>query len=76
MDYEVCEQKVEQKVCMRDRIGSVLENVKDFVVDHTAEIAYGLYLGGTAIIFGQSIRYMHLLNKSAAKGIFPGYQSR
>ena len=73
MDYEVCEQNTEQKICMRDRIASVLDNAKDFVVDHTAEIAYGLYLGGTAIIFGQSIRYMHLLNKSAAKGIFPGY---
>lgn len=73
MDYEVCEQKMEQKVSMRDRIASVLDNVKDFVEDHTAEIACGIYLGGTAIIFGQSIRYMHLLNKSAAKGIFPGY---
>lgn len=73
MDYEVCEQNMEQKVSMRDRIASVLENVKDFVEDHTAEIACGIYLGGTAIIFGQSIRYMHLLNKSAAKGIFPGY---
>lgn len=73
MDYEVCEQNMEQKVSIRDRIASVLDNVKDFVEDHTAEIAYGIYLGGTAIIFGQSIRYMHLLNKSAAKGIFPGY---
>lgn len=73
MDYEVCEQKMEQKVSMRDRIASVLDNVKDFVEDHTAEIACGIYLGGTAIIFGQSIRYMHLLNKNAAKGIFPGY---
>lgn len=73
MDYEVCEQNMEQKVSMRDRIASVMENAKDFVEDHTAEIAYGIYLGGTAIIFGQSIRYMHLLNKSAAKGIFPGY---
>jgi len=79
MDYEVCEQTermTEQKIRMKDRIASVLENAKDFVADHTAEIAYGIYLGGTAIIFGQSIRYMHLLNKSAAKGIFPGYQSR
>lgn len=73
MDYEVCEQNMEQKVSMRDRIASVLDNVKDFVEDHTAEIAYTIYLGGTAIIFGQSIRYMHLLNKSTAKGIFPGY---
>lgn len=75
MDYEneVFEQEMEQKIHMRDRIASVLENAKDFVVDHTAEIAYGIYLGGTAIIFGQSIRYMHLLNKSAKKGIFPGY---
>ena len=76
MDYEVCEQNMEQKVSMKNRIASVMENAKDFVEDHTAEIAYGIYLGGTAIIFGQSIRYMHLLNKSAAKGIFPGYQSR
>ena len=76
MDYEVCEQNVEQKVCMRDRIGSVLENAKDFVEDHVEAIAYTIYLGGCAIIFGQSIRYMHLLNKSAAKGIFPGCQSR
>lgn len=78
MDYEneVCEQEMEQKIRMKDRIASVLENAKDFVADHTAEIAYGIYLGGMAIIFGQSIRYMHLLNKSAAKGIFPGYQSR
>lgn len=73
MDYEVCEQNMEQKIRVKDRIVSVLENAKDFVVDHTAEIAYGLYLGGTAIIFGQSIRYMHLLNKSAKRGIFPGY---
>ena len=75
MDYEneVFEQMTEQKICMRDRIASVLENAKDFVADHTAEIAYGIYLGGTAIVFGQSIRYMHYLNKSAKKGIFPGY---
>ena len=75
MDYEneLTEQMTEQKIRMKDRIASVLENAKDFVVDHTAEIAYGLYLGGTAIIFGQSIRYMHLLNKNAKKGIFPGY---
>lgn len=73
MDYEVCERNMEQKIRMRDRIASVLDNVKDFVEDHTAEIAYGIYLGGTAIIFGQSIRYMHLLNKSAKRGIFSGY---
>lgn len=72
MDYEVCEQNMEQKISMKNRICSVLENAKDFVEDHTAEIAYGIYLGGMAIIFGQSIRYMHLLNKNAAKGIFPG----
>lgn len=75
MDYEneVFEQEMEQKIRMKDRIASVLENAKDFLADHTAEIAYGIYLGGTAIIFGQSIRYMHLLNKSAKKGIFPGH---
>ena len=75
MDYEneVFEPMTEQKIRMRNRIVSVLENAKNFVVDHTAEITYGIYLGGTAIIFGQSIRYMHLLNKSAKKGIFPGY---
>lgn len=48
MDYEneVCEQKMEQKIRMRDQIASALENAKDFVADHTAEIAYGIYLGG------------------------------
>ena len=75
MDYEneVIEQEMEQKIRMKDRITSVLENTKDFVEDHAEAIAYTIYLGGTAIIFGQSIRYMHLLNKSAKKGIFPGY---
>ena len=71
-NYVAFEQETKQKVCMKDRIASVLENAKDFAADHTAEIAYGIYLGGMAIIFGQSIRYMHLLNKNAAKGIFPG----
>lgn len=75
MDYEneVFEQKMEQKIRMKDRITSVLENAKDFVEDYAEAIAYTIFLGGTAIIFGQSIRYMHLLNKSAKKGIFPGY---
>ena len=73
MDYEVCEQKMEQKYGIKDRIASVLDNVKDFVEDHTAEIAYGIYLGGTVLVFGQSIRYMHYLNKAAKRGIFPGY---
>lgn len=54
MDYEneVFEPMTEQKICMKDRIASALENAKDFVADHTAEIAYGIYLGGMAIIFG------------------------
>lgn len=76
MDYEVVETEQAQKICMRDRIGAVVRKVEDFVEDHSEGIYMTILYGGTAIVFGQSIRYMHLLNKSAAKGIFPGYQSR
>lgn len=73
MDNEVFEQEMEQKICTRNRIASVLENAKDFVDDHMEGIIMGVYLGGCAIIFGQSIRYMHYVNRYAKKGIFPNY---
>lgn len=71
--YEVNEQEIERKMTMKERVLSALDTAKDFVDDHAEAIAYVIYLGGSAIIFGESIRYMHLLNRNAKKGIFPGY---
>lgn len=63
-------EREEQKIGMKERIADVLENVSDFVKDHSDDIYMTILYGGTAVLFGQSIRYMHLLNKNAKKGNF------
>ena len=60
----------ENKENAKYRVRSVLENAKEFVDDHSEGIMYTIIYGGSAIIFGQSIRYMHLLNKAAKDGRF------
>jgi hypothetical protein len=68
---EQIEQKIdENKEDVKYRVRSVLENAKEFVDDHSEGIMYTIIYGGSAILFGQSIRYMHLLNKAAKKGQF------
>ena len=54
------------------RVRSAVESAKDFVSDHSEGILYTIVYGGSAIIFGQSIHYMHLLNKAAKRGQFYG----
>lgn len=68
--YEVYEQETEQKMTVKDRIASVLETTKDFVEDHSEGILYTIFYGGLTVLFGQTIHYMHLLNKHARKGQF------
>ena len=67
---EVIERISEQKINIRDRIDAALETAKDFVEDHSEGICLTILYGGCAILFGQSIRYMHLLNKHAKNGQF------
>lgn len=62
-------EQIEQKD-VKNRVRSVLKNAKEFVDDHNEGIMYTIVYGGSAILFGQSIRYMHLLNKAAKKGQF------
>ena len=62
----------DQKVSVKDRIAGFVDNAKDFMEEHAEGICMSIYLGGSAIIFGQSIRYMHLLNKAAKNGKFFG----
>ena len=67
---DVIERNDEQKISMKDRIGAAVENAKDFIEDHNEGICLTILYGGMAILFGQSIHYMHLLNKNAKKGNF------
>lgn len=68
--YEVYEHETEQKMIVKDRIASVLETTKDFVEDHSEGIFCTIVYGGLTVLFGQTIHYMHLLNKHARKGQF------
>ena len=59
-----------KKEDVMDRVRSAVDGAKDFVSDHSEGILYTIVYGGSAIIFGQSIHYMHLLNKAAKRGQF------
>ena len=68
---EVIEQKIdENKEDVKYRIRSAAEVAKDFIEDHNEGICLTILYGGIAVLFGQSIRYMHLLNKAAKSGRF------
>ena len=41
------------------------QNVKDYVEDNTETVINGAYFAAMFLIFGQSVRYMHTLNKTA-----------
>ena len=62
----------DQKVSVKDRIAGFVDNAKDFIEDHEEGIFMTIIGGGCAIIIGQSIHYMHLLNKAAKNGKFFG----
>ncbi len=53
-----------------EKVKGLGKKAKDAFDDHPEEILYGLIAGGLVITYGQSIRYMHLLNKSAKQGTF------
>lgn len=46
------------------------QKAKDAFEDHPDEVLFGVLMGGLVITYGQSIRYMHLLNKQAKNGTF------
>jgi len=60
------EEKVEEKTWIRKTADSIVE----FVEDHAEGILLTAITAPMVIMFGQSIRYMHLLNKAAKKGNF------
>lgn len=60
------EEKVERKTWIRQATDTVME----FMGDHAEGILLGTITISSTILFGQSIRYMHLLNKAAKKGNF------
>ena len=67
---KMIQQFQDNKACVKHMIGSALDNAKSFVDDHSEGIMYTIIYGGSAIIFGQTIHYMHLLNKAAKNGRF------
>ena len=62
----------EEEVVKTSRFDNIVDKVEEFLDDHGTAILYTIVFGGAAIIYGQSIRYLHYLNKFAKKGIFPG----
>lgn len=60
------EEKVEEKTWIR----KTTENIVEFVEDHAEGILLTAVTAPMAIMFGQTIRYMHLLNKAAKRGEF------
>ena len=60
--------EVKQKIAVKAR--KIGKNTEEFVSDHAEGIFYGILMGGLAITYGQSIKYMHLLNKAAKNGDF------
>jgi len=60
------EEKVEEKTWIR----KTTENIVEFVEDHAEGILLTAVTAPMVIMFGQTIRYMHLLNKAAKKGNF------
>lgn len=64
----------EEKVSMKERIVGSIRNVPgavmDFMDKHSEGIMSIIVYGGTTILFGQCIHYMHTLNKAAKDGKF------
>ena len=49
----------------KDLVSRGYQNVKDYVEDNTETVIYGAYITAMLLIFGQSVRYMHTLSKTA-----------
>lgn len=60
------EEKVEEKTWIR----KTADNIVEFVEDHAEGILLTAVTAPMVIMFGQTIRYMHLLNKAAKRGEF------
>ena len=68
---ELEEEKYESRAeYIKAKVKQIAENVEDFMEDHGSSVFYVGICAGAAIIYGQSIRYMHLLNKAAKNGYF------
>ena len=59
-----------EKVGVRERSTAFVEKAEEFIEDHGTGILYTLICGGAVVIYGQTIRYMHYVNKFAKHGIF------
>lgn len=55
---------------IKAKLKSGLDAGVEFIGDHSEEIFYGVVIGACAVVYGQTIRYMHYLNRDAKKGIF------
>ena len=62
--------EVEEKAEETSWIRKTTENIVEFVEDHAEGILLTAVAAPMVIMFGQTIRYMHLLNKAAKKGNF------
>lgn len=62
--------EVEEKAEEKSWIRKTTENIVEFVEDHAEGILLTAVTAPMVIMFGQTIRYMHLLNKAAKKGNF------
>ena len=60
------EEKAEEKTWIR----KTADNIVEFVEDHAEGILLTAVTAPMVIMFGQTIRYMHLLNKAAKRGEF------
>ena len=62
--------EIEEKVEEKSWIRKTTENIVEFVEDHAEGILLAAVTAPMVIMFGQTIRYMHLLNKAVKKGYF------
>ena len=62
--------EVEEKVEEKSWIRKTTENIMESIEDHAEGILLMAVTAPMVIMFGQTIRYMHLLNKAAKKGNF------
>ena len=69
-EIEVIEYEAPETAKEKSRIRQAADRVMEFVEDHTEGILMTAFTVPSVIMFGQTIRYMHLLNKAAKKGNF------
>lgn len=55
-------------VCEKVKTGC--ETVVSYVKDNPEQLFWGVMIAGLSVSYGQSIRYMHMLNKTAKNGTF------